>query len=320
MSEIKKDIFVTVGELHIFLKNNLDIRFTSGKKGINRKITSSKILEPNYFTKNNESINQDNKILLISETFIKIFRNFSLSKRRKVVKRIYNANLACIILVTKNKVPGKLDSMSNYHKIPLIVVNSPVSDVLEKITFFLSKSLCLRKRIHGVMMDISGVGVLMLGGSGVGKSENALDLIMRGHRLISDDVVELYEDPNGKLIGASPELTKNHMEIRGLGIINIKELFGVSSLGHDRKVELIIELEKWEEEEDYDRMGWKMKKRMLLGKEFPLIKIPVAPGRNLSTIIEIAVRVFLLRETGINPIKEIDKRLREWNSNANNQK
>ncbi len=315
MNAANGTIFVTVEELIKNLENLLKIEIISGKKGIKNQITSPYILEPEYLLSEHKSKKlQPGQILLISNTYLNLFKNFTPTKKVKILKRMFSKNIACIILVEpSNGLYKKFLTMANYHKRPVLVSHTPLRNTLETISSFLFKNLSSKKRIHGVMMDISGVGVLIIGDSGVGKSENALDLVMRGHRLISDDIVELYENMNGEIIAASPELTKYHMEIRGLGIINIKELLGISAIGDDKKVNLIIELEKWDDRKEYERLGWKMNTKKILGKDFPLIKIPVAPGRNLSTIIEVAVRVFLLRKKGINPIREIDKRLREWN-------
>jgi len=308
-------LFVTVEELLKHINSIIKIEIIGGNKGLKKQITSPYILEPEYLLSEHKTKESSRgQILLISNTYLKLFKNFALSKKIKVLKSMFTKNVSCIILVEpESELFKKFKTMANYHKVPILISHSSLRDTLEIISSYLFKNLSSKKRIHGVMMDISGVGVLIIGDSGVGKSENALDLVMRGHRLISDDIVELYENMNGEIIAASPELTKYHMEIRGLGIINIKELLGISAIGEDKKVNLIIELEKWDEKKEYDRLGWAMNKKKILGKNFPLIKIPVAPGRNLSTIIEVAVRVFLLRKKGINPIREIDKRLREWN-------
>ncbi len=316
MNLSNETIFITVEELYKHMSNLIKIDIISGAKGLKKQITSPHILEPEYLFSEHQTKNSSaGQILLISDTYLNLFSNFTPSKKLKVLKRMFTDKIACIILVSPKKEPYKrFKTMANYHKVPVLIAHSSLRNTLELISSYLFKNLSSKKRIHGVMMDISGVGVLIIGDSGVGKSENALDLVMRGHRLISDDIVELYENMNGEIIAASPELTKYHMEIRGLGIINIKELLGISAIGDDKKVNLIIELERWDEKKEYERLGWSMNTKKIMGKEFHLIKIPVAPGRNLSTIIEVAVRVFLLRKKGINPVREIDKRLREWNN------
>ncbi len=310
----KHNIFITVEELLNHIAGIIKFDVLGGKKGLKNQIGSYHILEPDYLVSNLREKPENGEILLLSEKYVNIFENFSSLKKMKLIKKIFHEGISCVFLVQKHQPHKKFISMANYHKKPVIIVHSPLKETIETISLYLTKNLSQHKKIHGVMMDILGVGVLILGDSGIGKSENALDLIIRGHRLISDDIVDLYESLNGDIIATSPEITKYHMEIRGLGIINIKELFGISATGNNKKIQLIIELEKWDDKKEYDRLIWSMKTKTIMEKEFPLIKIPVAPGRNLSAIIEVAVRVFLLRKMGINPIIDIDKRLREWNT------
>jgi HPr kinase/phosphorylase len=309
------NIFITVQELLKHIGKTIKFEIVGGRKGLKNQISSYHILEPDYLVSNLREKPQNGEVLLLSERYIKIFENFSPVKKIKLLKKIFLEEISCVFLVQKDEPHKKFISMANYHKIPVIIIQSPLKETIETISLYLTKTLSQHQRIHGVMMDILGVGVLILGDSGIGKSENALDLVMRGHRLISDDIVDLYESLNGEIIATSPELTKYHMEIRGLGIINIKELFGISATGDNKKIQLIIELEIWDEKKEYDRLIWSMKTKKIMDKEFPIIRIPVAPGRNLSAIIEVAVRVFLLRQMGVNPIIDIDKRLREWNIN-----
>lgn len=164
--------------------------------------------------------------------------------------------------------------------------------------------------ISGGLLQIFGLGVLIKGDSGIGKSESALELISRGHRFISDDVTELKKAKSGILIGKSPALSRCFMEIRGLGIINIKEIFGPKAVGHKAELNLIIELKKWEQGREYDRLGLKFPEdHKILGKKVPQISIPVGPGRNIATLIEIACKVHILREKGYLAPQELARKL-----------
>ncbi|MFQ6069039.1 MAG: hypothetical protein ACE5LC_00780 [Candidatus Aminicenantales bacterium] len=165
-------------------------------------------------------------------------------------------------------------------------------------------------RISGELLQIFGLGVLITGDSGIGKSECALELISRNHRLISDDVVEVKRDAEGHLIGTAPRLSRNFMEIRGLGIINIKEVFGPKVLLKQTKINLAIELKRWRKGKEYDRIGLKYPHDVeILGQKVPRFIIPVAPGRNTATLVEVACRVYILREKGYKASTEIIKRL-----------
>lgn len=164
--------------------------------------------------------------------------------------------------------------------------------------------------ISAGLLKIFGVGTLIIGDSGIGKSESSLELIARGHKFISDDVVEVYRDEDGRLHGRSPRLTRNFMEIRGLGIINIKEIFGARAILEETPIDLVIRLKKWSKKMEIDRLGLKFPEDYLLvGTKIPQLHIPVAPGRNIATLIEVACRVFLLRQKGYQAAQDIVRRL-----------
>jgi HPr kinase/phosphorylase len=165
--------------------------------------------------------------------------------------------------------------------------------------------------VHGVLMDILGLGVLVVGESGIGKSECALDLVVRGHRLVADDTVELRCRAQSFLIGTCPELTRHHMEIRGLGLINVQDLFGVASTRSSKRVELVVQLERWEHGREYDRLGLDDEFYEMLGARIPMIRMPVAPGRNVAILVEVAARNQLLRARGHHAARRLVTRLHE---------
>ena len=160
-------------------------------------------------------------------------------------------------------------------------------------------------------MDVLGVGILFLGKSGIGKSECALDLILRGYRLVADDIVEIQKQSPSTLLGSGSDIIKYHMEIRGLGIINIKDLFGVAAVRDKKKIELVAELVEWNPDDEYDRLGAKEETHEILGVTVPLVRIPVRPGRNMATIIEVAARNHLLKLMGYHSAVEFQKKLTE---------
>jgi HPr kinase/phosphorylase len=190
----------------------------------------------------------------------------------------------------------------------LLRTDLPTSPTVEYLTRYLEDKLAPRLVLHGVLMDIYGLGVLLLGESGVGKSECALDLVVRGHRLISDDVVEIRRRKE-VLIGTGPELTRYHMELRGVGIINVKDLFGVAAVRMNKFVEYVIRLDPWKAEKRYDRLGLDEQSHEILGLELPYVEMPVGPGRNLSVLIEVAARNHLLKLKGYHPARELARML-----------
>jgi len=179
---------------------------------------------------------------------------------------------------------------------------------IKQLTAFLENHLALRTQLHGVLMDVYGLGVLITGESGIGKSECGLDLIDRGHRLVADDVVEIRRVSDA-LVGSAPELTRYHMEVRGLGIINLKDLYGVSSIRLTTRAELVVQLERWELGAEYERLGLRDECFSALEVELPLIRMPVAPGRNTAILVEVACRNQLLRERGYHAARRLVERV-----------
>jgi HPr kinase/phosphorylase len=195
--------------------------------------------------------------------------------------------------------------------VPLLRTRASTPDAMARLAAVLDKHLGARGIVHGVLMDILGLGVLVVGESGIGKSECALDLVVRGHRLVADDVVELHCRAESFLIGTCPELTRHHMEIRGLGLINVQDLFGVASTRSSKRVELVVQLERWEPGREYERLGLDDVFYEVLGSRIPMIRMPVAPGRNVSILVEVAARNQLLRARGHHAARRLVSRLHE---------
>jgi HPr kinase/phosphorylase len=163
--------------------------------------------------------------------------------------------------------------------------------------------------LHGVLVDVSGIGVLLLGESGTGKSECALDLVTRGHGLVADDVVEIWRDDSQAVVGRGPARIRHHMEIRGLGIINIRDLFGLAAVRDRKRVDLVIRLEAWRPDEEYERLGLVERTYPLLGVEIPMLRIPVSAGRNVAILVEAAARNHLLKRMGVHAARTFAARL-----------
>jgi len=187
----------------------------------------------------------------------------------------------------------------------------PTPTAIAKLTSILEDSLADRTVMHAVLMDILGLGVMIIGESGIGKSECALDLIVRGHRLVADDTVEVRRRNETILIGTCPELTRHHMELRGLGVINIKELFGIASTRSSKRVELVVQLERWESGRQYERLGLDDEFFEMLGLRVPFIRMPVAPGRSVAILVEVAARNQLLRARGHHAARILAERLEQ---------
>ncbi|HPD18402.1 MAG TPA: HPr(Ser) kinase/phosphatase, partial [Candidatus Goldiibacteriota bacterium] len=191
--------------------------------------------------------------------------------------------------------------------IPVIVSSIFTTKLISSIMLYLERKLAPKITLHGTFIDVYGIGILLIGKSGIGKSEITLELIKRGHRIISDDIIEVRKMSDDVLEGRGLDIIQHHMEIRGVGIIDIKNLFGVGAVRESQKVELIIHLEEWEKGKNYERLGIEEQSEEMLGVKVPKIILPVKPGRNMSVIIEVAAMTQRLKSQGYNPAKELNK-------------
>ncbi len=229
--------------------------------------------------------------------------------RSEAIENILVENVSCILVTKALEPPGELIDMCQRSSVPLLRTPAVSSKAIGIITEFLNEQLAAEVTIHGVLMEMFGLGVLVLGESGIGKSECALDLISRHHRLVADDSIRIKR-VGQRLEGASPDLTFEHLEIRGLGIINVRQLFGVSSICRSIPVALCIELKKWNDGDSHERIGFGTgtAPKEILGISIPRFILPVRPGRNLAILFETAVKLFLLRDEGYDAARELVKR------------
>src|SRR5207249_1908394 len=218
--------------------------------------------------------------------------------RMAALRLALTLDFPCVLITGGFMPPVELVLEAERAHVPLLKTSTPTPTAIAKLASILEDSLAERTIIHAVLMDVLGLGVLIAGESGIGKSECALDLIVRGHRLVADDTVEVRRRQEAILIGTCPELTRHHMELRGLGVINVKDLFGIASTRSSKRVELVVQLERWDPTREYERLGLDDSFYEVLGLRVPLIRMPVAPGRNIAILVEVAARNQLLRSRG----------------------
>ena len=237
------------------------------------------------------------RVLVLGGTEIEYLVGASPAARTLGVNTILAADPACIVVSRSLAPPTELVAACEARRVPLLSSNLVTAELIVKLTGWLNDRLAAATELHGVMVDVLGIGVLLLGKSGIGKSETALDLVVRGHRLVADDVV-VVRKKGESLFGSSARLIAYHMEIRGLGIINIKDLFGVGAVRDNKKLELVVELVEWQEGEEYDRLGIEDDRLQILDVAVPRVRLPVRPGRNLATLVEVGARNQLLKLRG----------------------
>lgn len=241
---------------------------------------------------------------------IQNFQELTQNKRLDFLKEKMNEDTACIVLENGIDFPQEMVERAKKNRTALFLSKLSHKKCLEEIDRFLLNYDPNKVIISGGLLQVFGLGVLIIGDSGIGKSESALELVSRGFRFISDDVTQFEKTAKGKLTGKAPSLSRDFMEIRGLGIINIKEIFGPKSICPSTEVNLVVRLKKWERGKIYDRLGLTFPEDYeILGIKIPQISIPVAPGRNIATLIEVACKVQIFREKGYQASHEILKRL-----------
>lgn len=292
----------------------LQLRLIAGKRGLKREITVPRIQKPGLALLGDIEYLRSGRIQILGASEINYLEKLSTSERSRALHKICSYGVSCFI-VTKGLEPhSELVEQSNRFDIALLQTPLVSSVCIDKVTDFLDNRLAPRTSLHGDLMDVYGVGVLIIGESGIGKSECALDLIVRGHRLVADDMIEIKRRTGNILMGSGPELIRHQMELRGLGFISIKDLFGVASIRHEKIVDLVVSLERWDEAQQYDRLGIDEKQYEILGVKVPLIRMPVAPGRNISILIEVAARNHLLKLKGYHAARDFvdryDKKVR----------
>ncbi len=287
----------------------LDLELLAGEGGLFNSIHVPRIQKPGLALAGYTTNLHPDRIQVLGSTELTYLNHLAPKIAEKNLLQLCKLDISCFIITKGQTPPPMLVEHTERQDIPLLRTHHQSSTFISLITKFLEERLLASTTVHGVLVDVLGVGVLLLGKSGIGKSECALDLVLKGHRLVADDVVKVRMKLPAVLFGEGSDLLHYHMEIRGLGIINIKHLFGVAAVRERKKIDVAVELVEWEENEEYDRLGVEEMSYTLLGIDIPLLKIPVRPGRNITTIVEVAARNQLLKEMGYHSALEFQDRL-----------
>jgi HPr kinase/phosphorylase len=287
----------------------LSLELLAGAEGLDRLITDPHPQKTGLALAGFQEYLRPGRVLVFGESEIRYLERLDPAARLQTLRLALSLDFPCVLITGGFTPPPELASEAERAGLPLLKTTAATSTAFAKLTSILEDSLAERTVTHAVLMDILGLGVLIVGESGIGKSECALDLIVRGHRLVADDTVEIRRRSETILIGTCPELTRHHMELRGLGLINVKDLFGIASTRSSKRVELVVQLERWDVSREYDRLGIDDDFYELLGLRVPLIRMPVAPGRSVAILVEVAARNQLLRSRGHHAARELADRL-----------
>ncbi|MEC1405314.1 HPr(Ser) kinase/phosphatase [Bacillus halotolerans] len=285
------------------------LELISGEEGINRPITMSDLSRPGIEIAGYFTYYPRERVQLLGKTELSFFEQLPEEDKKQRMESLCTDVTPAIILSRDMSIPQELIDASEKNGVPVLRSPLKTTRLSSRLTNFLESRLAPTTAIHGVLVDIYGVGVLITGKSGVGKSETALELVKRGHRLVADDCVEIRQEDQDTLVGNAPELIEHLLEIRGLGIINVMTLFGAGAVRSNKRITIVMNLELWEQGKQYDRLGLEEETMKIIDTEITKLTIPVRPGRNLAVIIEVAAMNFRLKRMGLNAAEQFTNKL-----------
>ena len=303
--------------IHLVKDNQLTI--LAGNTGLENYIYEDMISRPGIELAGFMDFFDSKRVILIGSKENSFSNLFSLVIQEERIRDIFSHQPPAVIFSVNVEVSDLYIRLGNEYGIPILKSNLRTTALNSKLYSYLQEKLTERQTVHGVLLDIGGLGTLIIGKSGIGKSETALELIKRGHILISDDRVDVYQKDVGILIGQAPKILERYLEIRGIGIVDVVSMFGVGAYRETKKIRLVVELEKWEENKYYDRLGLDLETTKFFDTEIPKVTIPVLPGRNVATLVESAAMNEKLKYMGyhaaFNLTREITRHMKKSEEN-----
>lgn len=300
---------LTVRTLFEGRKDALELKVLAGEQGLDRPIASPDISSPGLVLSGYTERFPSNRMQVLGETEISYLVTLEPADRRAAMIAFTEFEVPCVFITKSLEVPGELVELCESNGIPLIRSSLKTGEFFRWIKPFLEDEFAPTTSMHGSLADVYGVGLLFVGQSGIGKSECVLDLVERGHRLVADDIVMVKRRGVDVLIGRGHELQRHHMEIRGIGIVDIGALFGIRATRQQKRIEVVVQLESWQEEAAYDRTGLDTETTEILGVEIPRVLIPLNPGKNLTVLSEVVAMRHLLKYSGVDSSKLFEQQL-----------
>ncbi len=316
---ISRKEFISVDFFYNNAKKIGKLDLLSENPDLERKISDQNLHRPGLALAGFVDLFSYSRVQIFGNTEVRYLKKLSSDEQEKAIRTIFQFNVPCIILTNSNKALPVLLKLAKEKSVPVFGSPYTTTKLVYLLSDFLDDQFSQRITIHGSFVDVYGVGICFVGKSGVGKSEVALDLIERGHRLVADDVIILTKKGEGILIGSGTELAKHYMEIRGLGIIDVERIFGIRAIRYQKRLEILVELEVWDEKAHYTRTGLEEKTMTISETEIPYIKLPILPGKNITVISEVIALNYLLKHYGYNAAELFQKRLSERISDKNSK-
>jgi HPr kinase/phosphorylase len=317
-----KNIFrkesITVEFFYQSTKERFDIELLNKEVSLDKPIVEQNLHRPGLALAGFVDLFSYKRVQICGNTEIQYLKKLSETKRRSAVEKLLSFNIPCVIFTNYNKPSSDVLELATRHNIPIFISSLTTTKLSYLVSDFLDDHFAPRLSVHGSFVDVYGIGMLIIGKSGIGKSEVALDLVERGHRLVADDVVILTKKGEGIIMGSGTELVKHFMEIRGIGILDVRSMFGIRAIRFQKRLEVVIELEVWDEKSDYTRTGLDAKTKEIMDVEVQYIKVPIVPGKNITVISEVIALNYLLKHYGYDAAEVLNKRLRSKIRSKNN--
>ncbi len=287
----------------------LHLEALTGETGLDREIPSAEASSPGLVLAGYTARFVGDRLHILGETEISYLASLEPTARRRTLETFLGYDLPCVVITKSQEAPVELLELAQAKGVPVIRTSLKTAEFYRRLKPFLDDAFAPDTSIHGSLADVYGVGLLFLGRSGIGKSECVLDLVERGHRLVADDMVQIKRHGVDILMGRGHEMARHHMEIRGIGLIDIKVLFGVRSVRQQKRIEVVVQLEDWDASREYDRTGLDLQQTKILDVDLPLVTVPLNPGKNLTVICEVVAMNHLLRYSGIDSAKTFNEGL-----------
>ena len=281
----------------------------TGDVGLNRKIPGPEMASPGLVLAGFTARFQSKRLQVLGETEIAYLRSLDKDGRRRALEALLKKDVPCVFVTKGQAIPRALRKIAIERGVPVLRSGLKTAEFFRKITPYLMEALAPSVSIHASLADVFGVGLLVIGRSGIGKSECVLDLVERGHRLVADDVVNISLRGADILIGSAPELSRRYMEIRGVGLVDVFTLFGARAVRQQKRIEVVVELREWDKKGNVDRTGLDGQTKNILGVEIPLVVVPLNPGKNITVVSEVVALNLLLRYSGVDPAHNFNDRL-----------
>jgi HPr kinase/phosphorylase len=301
---------IKVGDLLARKGDPLQLELLTADVAVDREIKSPEASSPGLVLAGYTArfVGTD-RIHILGETEITYLASLDAKARRKSIETFLSYALPCVIITKAQEPPEELLTVAREQGVPIIRTRLKTAEFYRRLKPYLDDAFAPRTTVHGSLADVFGVGLLFRGRSGIGKSECVLDLVERGHRLVADDVVHVTRRGHDVLIGRGHEISRHYMEIRGVGLIDINALFGIRSVRQQKRIEVVVQLEDWDNSREYDRTGLDQQRTEILDVPLPLVTVPLNPGKNLTVICEVVAMTHLLRYSGVDSAHVFNERL-----------